>query len=156
MLPINTGSWSRASTWDTFRLWLSESGGLRICGSEKHVESIWNQIWSHDNFSFLMCLGYTRQTTDCILSVHWYTYYCYILPFCSLMINPWGSLSTPTPAPLTAAMVIQYCFPGWRVEMSRLWWPLSTVQFWYCCSSGSTHHTWKNSLHKIYDHWCFF
>lgn len=62
--------------------------------------------------------------------------------FCSLMTNPWGSLSTPTPAPLTAAMVSQYRRPGLRVEISRSCWPLFTVQFWYCCSSESTHHTW--------------
>lgn len=61
---------------------------------------------------------------------------------CSLMTNPWGSLSIPTPAPLTAAMVSQYRFPGLSVDISRLCWSLFTVQFWYCCCSDSTHHTW--------------
>lgn len=63
-----------------------------------------------------------------------------------LMINPWGSLGIPTPAPLTAATVIQYCLPGLRAEMSRLCWPLLTVQFWNCCSTDSTHHTWKTAV----------
>lgn len=57
--------------------------------------------------------------------------------------NPCGSLGVPTPAPFTAATVIQYCFPGFKAEMSSFCWLLFTVQFWYRSSSDSTHHTWS-------------
>ena len=144
MLPINTGSWSRAQTCDRSRPSLPDSGGWPICGSEK-MESKSYQLWGHDNFSSSVWLISHWQNRFHFCELSWYRnkqLYFLDVSFCLLMKNPWGSLSIPTPALLTAAIVSQYCFPGVREEISRLFWPLSTVQFWYWCSSDSTHHTW--------------
>lgn len=97
-------------------LWWLEVNGVMF-----YKRSLWPEP---DNWIFFLVLGY----------------------FSVLMTNPWGSLSFPTPAPLTAAMVIQYFFPGLRADISNTWWLLSTVQFWKSCCSDSTHHTWVEKL----------
>ena len=144
-MPINTGSSSRI--WDRCRLWLSDSGGPPICVSEKQTGNRWNQF------------GVTLRTQTPLYQRTSRIWRLTVL-FCSLMTNPWGSHSVPTPAPLTAAMVSQYRFPALIVEISRLCSPLSTVQFWYCCSSDSTHHTWAQrqfgSLTWSLNHSCFY
>lgn len=56
MLPITTGSWSKARTWDRPCLWLSDSGIPPVCGSE--TESRRNPIKCHNKFSSLVWLFY--------------------------------------------------------------------------------------------------
>lgn len=131
MLPINTGSCREARTWETSRLWLSDSRRPPLWGSEEKAIRLQVNITSVFFWIFNRITVLIQKVTTKYNKVHLY----------SLMTNPWGSLSIPTPAPLTAAMVIQYCFPCLSAEMSRLCWPLFTVQFWYCCSSDPTHHT---------------
>lgn len=63
------------------------------------------------------------------------------------MSSLYGSLWTPTPAPLTAATVTQNSFPGCSVLISILCVPLSTVQLKDFCSSDSTHHTCQKQQH---------
>lgn len=117
ILPINSGSWSRAkapewSDWDE----------PVLCGSEQKT-----------------------QTSVKISSILWWHHRAHRRSYISSLIrNPCASLGVPTPAPFTAATVIQYCFPGFKAEMSSFCWLLFTVQFWYCSSSDSTHHTWSN------------
>lgn len=103
ILPINSGSWSRAKAPE----WSGWEEPV-LCGSEQKTQTSMR-------ISSLLRWHHGALRWSCMSS---------------LIRNPCASLGVPTPAPFTAATVIQYCFPGFKAEMSSFCWLLFTVQFW--------------------------